>query len=367
MLHLGVLSYSIYLWHWPVLVLARETLAVEPWVRNVLVLVLTLALAEATYRVVERPFLAGGSATRVPRRRWAAVGVAAAVVVGCAVPSTGSGAGGPSERDLPVLAAPAGSTDVAGAMIGVLQDQLAAALATAEFPDLVPSVREPLAGVPDEMTDFGAKCLNPPDPADASACTFEALNPNGRTIVLIGDSIATSWLPGIREAMGPEGFEVHAVTFSSCPPALVDFALDPQPWQEECADGRAAALDQLEDLEPDLVIGSSHQDAFGGVRVELGQPDIHSTYVRGLLAVGDRVEAAGARFVLLGPPPHAPTRWAAVARCSTRSTASPPPSATSTRRRTPSPTPRSRAASGSSTPRRGSASTPGARPSRPGG
>ena len=26
--------------------------------------------------------------------------------------------------------------------------------------------------------------------------------------------------------------------------------------------------------------------------------------------------------MLLGPPPHAPTRWAAVARCSTRSTAS---------------------------------------------
>lgn len=305
-LHLGVLSYSIYLWHWPVLILARETLAVEPWARNVVVLGLTLVLAEVTYRLVERPFLAAGSRTRVPRWRWGAVAVAAAVVAAAAVPGPGAGPDELSEQDLPVLAAPAGSTDTAGAMIGVLQDQLAEALATPDFPDLVPSIREPLAGVPEEMTDFDAKCLNPPDPTDASACTFEALNPNGRTVVLIGDSIATSWLPGIRAALGPEGFAVHAVTFSSCPPALVDFALDPQPWQEECAEGRAAALDQLEELQPDLVIGSVHQDAFGGVRVEPGQPDIHSTYVRGLLEVGERVRAAGARFVLLGPPPHAP-------------------------------------------------------------
>jgi peptidoglycan/LPS O-acetylase OafA/YrhL len=305
-LHLGVLSYAIYLWHWPALVLAEATLDVPGWQRGTAVLVVTLALAELTYRFVERPFLAGSGTVRVPRWRWATVAVAAAVVVAAALPGPGAGSGVTSDRSLPVLAAPVGSSDAAGAMIGVLQGQLAEALATTDFPDLVPSIDAPLDGVSPEMTDFDARCLNPPDPTDTTACTFEALNPNGRTVVLLGDSIATSWLPGIREALGPEGYAVHAVTFSSCPPALVGFALDPEPWQEECEDGRAAALDQLEELEPDLVIGSVHQDAFGGVLVPPRQPDIHSTYVQGLLDVGARVEAAGARFVLLGPPPHGP-------------------------------------------------------------
>ena len=73
-----------------------------------------------------------------------------------------------------------------------------------------------------------------------------------------------------------------------------------------CEEGRADALDQLDEIGPDLVIGSAHQDAFGGILVPPGQPDIHNTYVQGLLDVADRVEAAGARFVLLGPAPLGP-------------------------------------------------------------
>ena len=305
-LHLGVLSYAIYLWHWPALILAEATLDVPDWQRGAAVLAVTLVLAELTYRFVERPFLAGGGTSRVPRWRWASVAVAAAAVAAAALPGPGVGGGDTSERSLPVLAAPVGSTDASGAMIALLQDQLAESLATAEFPDLVPPIDQPLDGVTLEMTDVDAKCLNPPDATDTSACTFEALNPNDRTVVILGDSIATSWLPGIRAALGPEGYAVHAVTFSSCPPALVGFALDPEPWQEECEAGRADALDQLDEIGPDLVIGSVHQDAFGGILVPPGQPDIHNTYVQGLLDVADRVEAAGARFVLLGPAPFGP-------------------------------------------------------------
>lgn len=52
--HVGLISYSLYLWHWPVLVLARWSVGINP--SNALWLLLVMAaLAEASYRWVESP------------------------------------------------------------------------------------------------------------------------------------------------------------------------------------------------------------------------------------------------------------------------------------------------------------------------
>jgi peptidoglycan/LPS O-acetylase OafA/YrhL len=52
----GVLSYSLYLWHLPVFTLVQQRLGRSPASLAVEVPV-TLALAVASYRLVERPFL----------------------------------------------------------------------------------------------------------------------------------------------------------------------------------------------------------------------------------------------------------------------------------------------------------------------
>jgi hypothetical protein len=53
---LGVISYGLYLWHWPVLVLATEsTTGVSGYPLKALQVGLTVALATASYYVVERP------------------------------------------------------------------------------------------------------------------------------------------------------------------------------------------------------------------------------------------------------------------------------------------------------------------------
>jgi peptidoglycan/LPS O-acetylase OafA/YrhL len=67
---LGRISYGVYLWHWPVLVLLDAPLAAQ--------LAATLALALASWWVVERPVLAG-------RGRALAIPVAAAVAAGALV------------------------------------------------------------------------------------------------------------------------------------------------------------------------------------------------------------------------------------------------------------------------------------------
>ncbi|MEP6598111.1 MAG: acyltransferase family protein [Actinomycetota bacterium] len=60
--YLGERSYSIYLWHWPVAVLTRPGVDVHASAPLVLALrlLLTLGLAEASFRLVEQPFRRNG-------------------------------------------------------------------------------------------------------------------------------------------------------------------------------------------------------------------------------------------------------------------------------------------------------------------
>ena len=77
----GLMSYSLYLWHWPVLVLMRWTTGIESAALRITALALTAALAWVSWRLVERPFR-GPLAARWPDRRWVLGGVVALVMGG---------------------------------------------------------------------------------------------------------------------------------------------------------------------------------------------------------------------------------------------------------------------------------------------
>jgi peptidoglycan/LPS O-acetylase OafA/YrhL len=81
--YLGLRSYGIYLWSWPIQVLGEHRWP-EPTgpARSVLVVVVALLAAEASYRLVEHPIRRGTSWARTPARRRPAwmVGVAVPLV-----------------------------------------------------------------------------------------------------------------------------------------------------------------------------------------------------------------------------------------------------------------------------------------------
>jgi peptidoglycan/LPS O-acetylase OafA/YrhL len=77
---IGQISYSLYLWHWPVFVLLRWTTGLETIAERGAALVLTFALAIASYYAVERPPRRIAKVRALPR--WAVIVAGAFLVVG---------------------------------------------------------------------------------------------------------------------------------------------------------------------------------------------------------------------------------------------------------------------------------------------
>ena len=72
---IGRLSYSLYLWHWPVFVLLRWTSGLESVGARCIALAATFALATASYFVVERPLRYSAWLRRWPRQAVIAAGI----------------------------------------------------------------------------------------------------------------------------------------------------------------------------------------------------------------------------------------------------------------------------------------------------
>lgn len=56
MSYIGRISYSLYLWHWPVIVIMRWTVGVSDWWSILLAAALSVGLAALSFRFIERPF-----------------------------------------------------------------------------------------------------------------------------------------------------------------------------------------------------------------------------------------------------------------------------------------------------------------------
>jgi peptidoglycan/LPS O-acetylase OafA/YrhL len=55
MVWIGLRSYALYLWHWPIYVLARWTVGLTVWPFNLAAIGLSFALAAFSYRIIEQP------------------------------------------------------------------------------------------------------------------------------------------------------------------------------------------------------------------------------------------------------------------------------------------------------------------------
>jgi len=202
----GLISYPLYLWHWPLLALARVRHGGLPsaWERGGLV-VAAVVLAYATYRVVERPLRRRSDSRRVIGGLTVAM-----VAVGVCGIGIATADGVPSRYGAQLA-------DLAGYQYEFLTDARGGNICWLEN-----------VAVPDE---FDPECV---DPDDGSPLT-----------VLWGDSHAARFYPGLRAV--EDGVRLAQFTRSSCPPVLdIEFP--------ECRAGNAWVIEQLGRLQPRRVI-----------------------------------------------------------------------------------------------------------------
>ena len=177
----GLISYSLYLWHWPAIVFARMAdIALTPTVQTV-ALVGLVGLSTLSWRFVETPFRAAGAACR--RHAPALVGTGAAILLA-------SGVGVVVTRGLPQR----------------LPAQVAAIADFYDYADVAPFR---------EGTCFLTSRQIIPH-FDAKTCL--ALDPGRKNVLLIGDSHAAHLWSGLHDTW--PGIAVLQANASGCKPVL---------------------------------------------------------------------------------------------------------------------------------------------------
>lgn len=248
---LGAWSFSLYLWHWPVLQLAetRWGRPLEP-AELVGVLVLTVLLSAASYYWVEEPFRRGVTWRR-PSRAMMLYPASLALVLGSAW-----GAHSYVDRQWAAMADNP-RIDLADYADRVTADDPVAALVQAsllaaddgrpipgELQPALDSVRDSVAPLGDCDYREGMRRLCPFGDPDAE-----------RTIVVTGDSHARAWTPAFARIGELYGYRVHHFVYTGCP-ANSETRMDPDnggTW-EECRDFQEWVQEQVEELRPDLVV-----------------------------------------------------------------------------------------------------------------
>lgn len=204
---IGLVSYSLYLWHWPILTLGSASPA---WL-----LVLASGLvAWASYRFVEQPL----RRMRMPNRTTLSGAILAIAAIGGSI----------LLLPRPTSESPHRIDDMA-TLIPIYRMGCDGWIETAEL----------------NPCGFG--------PADAP-----------HTAVLLGDSVVMQWFPAVRAIFDRPGWRLVVLTKSSCP--MVD-----APFYFErigavyaiCAEWRAASLHWVAETAPDVVItGSANNYGF---------------------------------------------------------------------------------------------------------
>jgi len=322
---LGRISYSLYLWHWPLLVLptamAGETL---PLPIRVGLMLLAIPIAYASQRWLEDPIRRGRIVGVVPRRNLA---LAAALSV--AVASTSLALGLVTTQRL--AAATAGPTNRAAEGTDVPLPDLGGLAAT----PVASGAGEPSDGSSPVPSDVPVVSLPPPPggpiPAglipslEAARADIPAIYDNGchltqpateipecafgdpasaATVVLIGDSHAAQWFPALERLAIERGWRLISLTKSGCTPAWITvWNTNMKRAYAECDDWRLRVVERVAAERPELVIvASSHPYPSVG-NGGPAEPDGGIRLAAGLEETLDRLVPLARAVVLLGDTP----------------------------------------------------------------
>ncbi|MDX8483322.1 acyltransferase family protein [Mesorhizobium sp. VK24D] len=208
---IGKLSYSLYLWHWPVIVYAGMLVDEFTLAQRLACLGLTLALSALSYHLIENP---------IRRNGWLMANAARALVPALLLTGTG----------------------------------VAVAYGNARFAlhDLDPEQRSIAASAAKPSTARAKACVQSYEPVTPKPCVFGT---GRRTIALFGDSHADHWSTPLIQAAEKNGYRVETWLKSACRASRFSY------WvarlkrdYSECDQWRNQAIKEIIAAKPALVV-----------------------------------------------------------------------------------------------------------------
>ena len=216
---LGAISYPLYLWHWPALVLPSSALGRPLRIyERFLCIVLTVVLAHLTSKYVEEPL-------RHKKLRTATVYKGAVITTTLSL--------------------------IAGIVIASSASSIITTKGAASYKfDLVKVMEKPAV--------YGDGCHVNYGETKSGYCTYGNKN-SSTTIVLYGDSHAAQWFPALEKLANERGFKLVSLTKSACP--AVDSKRPDQGAFKmvHCTKWRQNSIARIAKIKPMAVITSSFQ------------------------------------------------------------------------------------------------------------
>jgi peptidoglycan/LPS O-acetylase OafA/YrhL len=214
---LGDISYPLYLWHWPVLVIPAIALDRSlTWPETLICIALILSMSHLTHYFVEQPLRYRNWSSR---RVFSLVGVSTLVSV-----FLGLGIYSSYSNNL--------------------------TLSTGEEFSMKSIRANPESYSDGCHVSFGT--TKPP------ACAYGDIS-SDKTIVLYGDSHAAQWLPALDAIGMKNNLKIISLTKSACSATELILPLSAQYSVSDCQKFRDSSVALIQKIEPDAVVTSSYQ------------------------------------------------------------------------------------------------------------
>ena len=315
--YLGDISYSLYLWHFPVIILVAAVAPVSGPVGYGMILVVILLLSSASYHFIEDPIRRSrwldpknksGRKRHVNAREKAAyagvalLAVAAVVVASLAFrPPTPPPASAEAEaflRSSQANMAPSTPEPVApDAALADLKAQIVAGVDAQEWPERLTPALEDLSG--ENFAKADAQGCAPATP-NGKDCIIPA-GDMSKTAVVVGDSMAIAWLPAIRAALEPAGWRVFSMTYAGCPLLQAETGGSDPTIVSACGPHKALVAESIANAQPGLVIMSNNY----GVEFAQEPNDLFGEWGQALAGTYREWLAPAGAVVTLSAPPRA--------------------------------------------------------------
>ncbi|WP_328359252.1 acyltransferase [Mycobacterium sp. NBC_00419] len=309
---IGRISYSWYLWHWPILLLAPVALG-HPLglAARLSAALLSAGLAVVTWRFVESPLRFAPRIRDSPRRSLVLGGVATAIAVAVCVAVVlvvpkPVGTGAPAVA-LRITTMPAAASDTSTADVAVQHafTQVQAAVQASADLTAVPSNLEPPlaeAAAEDKASHLDG-CLRLAFSRGQLPDCVTGDTASKTTVALVGDSHAAMWHPAFQQVASERQWRLEFVGMAGCP--LIDVPVtNPQLHREytECDDWRSQAMARLQETHPRLVVVSMWR-GYGSGNFLSSTPAYGPAWLASLTRLVQQLRANGAQVLVLGPIP----------------------------------------------------------------